>query len=170
TERLALGLTVVRENDDVIAPGASGRQPLECSENPVQTVESRQKLRAEHACMMGDLVVIDVVDVDALRSLAHRLGDDSCVEIALENIGRGAQSGVGPSPVNPRQDVEPVLAGCLPAPLRPLADRPYQAAGEAVGIAEEPRKCLPCDRGPATAAKAAHCQYRVGRVAGEEVA
>ena len=75
---------MVRENHDVIAPGSLGRQPLQRSENPVQTVESRQRLGAEHAGMMGDLVVIDVVDIDALRSLAHLLGDDGGVEIALE--------------------------------------------------------------------------------------
>ena len=69
--------------------------------------------------MVGDLVVVDVVDIDALRSLAHLLGDDRGVEIALQDIGGGAKSGVGPSPVNSRQDVEPVLSGSLPSLLRP---------------------------------------------------
>jgi hypothetical protein len=72
--------------------------------------------------------------------------------------------------VNSRQDVEPVLSGSLPASLRQLGDRPYQPAGEAVGIGEEPREGLPCDRGPATAAEATHRQDCSGRVAGEEVA
>src|SRR4029453_2613331 len=169
-ERLALGLTVVRKHHDVIAPGGSCRESLESSEYPVQTVESRHGLWTEHARVMGDLVVVDVVDEDALPSLAHLLGDDRSVEIALEHIGGGAQSGVGPSPVNSRQDVEAVLAGSLPALLRHLGDGPYPPAAEAIGVGQEPGERLPSGRGPAGDAEAAHRKDGAGRVAGEEVA
>ena len=83
-ERLALGLAVVREHHDVVAPGSVPREPLERSEDPIQAVEGCQGLGAEHAGMVGDLVVIDVVDVDALGALAHLLRDDRGVEVALQ--------------------------------------------------------------------------------------
>src|SRR5688572_3232383 len=112
--------------------------------------------------MVGDLVVIDVVDIDALCSPAHLFGDDGCVEIPLQDVGGGAESGVGPSPVNARQDVEPVLSGSLPALLRQLGDRTYHPSSKSVGVGEEPGERLPCNRGPVTPAKAAHRQDGTG--------
>ena len=60
---------------------------------------------------MGDLVVIDVVDVDALGALAHLLRDDRGVEVTLQHVGGGAKAGEGPSAVDAWQDVEPCLSG-----------------------------------------------------------
>ena len=120
--------------------------------------------------MVGDLVVVDVVDEDALCSLAHLLSDDRSVEIALQHVGGGAQTGVGPAPVNARQDIEAVLAGSLPALLDHFGDGPYHPAAEAVGVGQEPGERLPGGRGPAGDAEAAHRQDGTGCVTGEEVA
>jgi hypothetical protein len=124
----------------------------------------------EHAGVVGYLVVVDVVDVDALRTLAHLLCDDRGVEIALQDVGGGAETGEGPSAVNSRQDIEPVLSGSLPSLLRHLGDRPHHAAGEAVGVGKEPGERLPCERRSPAGTEAAHRQDGAGGVAGEEVA
>ena len=113
-ERLALGLAVIRDHHDVVAPGSVRRQSLERSQDPIQAVQSRQRLGTEHAGMVSDLVVVDVVDVDALRPLPHLLRDDRGVEIALQHVGGGSKYGKGPSAMDAWQDVEACLSGGLP--------------------------------------------------------
>ena len=67
-ERLTLRLTVVGEHDDVVPPGGVLSQCLQCRKDPIQPVKGGERLGSEYAGMVGDLVVIHVVDVDALGS------------------------------------------------------------------------------------------------------
>ena len=60
---------------------------------------------------MGDLVVVDIVDVDALGPFPHLLRDHRRVEIALQHVGGGSKTGEGPSAVDARQDVEACSVG-----------------------------------------------------------
>jgi hypothetical protein len=91
---------VIRKHHDVVAPSRVGGQPLQRSYDPVQAVKGGKRLGTEHASMVGNLVVIDIVDVDAPRPLPHLLRDYRGVEIALQHIGGGSKNGEGPSAVD----------------------------------------------------------------------
>ena len=145
-EGLSLGLAVIREHHDVIAPGRVNGQPLERRQDPVQAVECGERLGAEHAGVMGDLVVVDVVGIDALRSLAHFLRDHRGVEIALQHVRRGAKTGECPSAMDPRQNVETFLSGRLPPLLHHLRNCPHDAPGEALRMGQEPGERAPGGR------------------------
>ena len=116
-------------NHDVVAPGSLSGQSLERCENPVQAVQGGQRLEAEHAGVMGDLVVVDVVGIDAFRPLAHLLSDDRRVEIALQDVRRGPKAGERPSAMDPRQNVEAFLSCGLPPLLHHLGYGSYEARG-----------------------------------------
>ena len=63
-EDLALGLAVVGEHDEVVLPRRDRGDLLELGEDGVDALERGQRLRLQHAGVVGDGVVVDVVDVD----------------------------------------------------------------------------------------------------------
>jgi hypothetical protein len=92
--------------------------------------------------MMGDLVIVDIVDVDALCPFSHLLRHYRCVQVALQDVAGCAQSSKRPSAMHAWQDVKAVLPGGLPALFRKLRDRSYHPSGEAVRTGQEPGKGL----------------------------
>src|SRR5215213_4188299 len=150
-ERLALRLTVIREHHDVVPPGGVLSERLQCRKDPVQPVKGGDRLGAEHAGMVGDLVVVNVVDVDALGSLTHFLRDHCSVEVALHDVGSGATDS-------------------LPPLLYQLRSRPYHSPGEPLRIGQEPGERMPCRSGVTGLSEVAHCQDGAGCIPGEQIA
>ena len=72
-ERLALGLAVVAEEHEVVAPGRSVGHPLQDGEHLVEAGQRGQGLDPGAPGVVRDLVVVDVVHVDAAGTAHHRL-------------------------------------------------------------------------------------------------
>ena len=87
--------------------------------------------------MVGDLVVVDEVDVDGLRPAHHRLDDQRDVEVTQEHVGGRAQGDVRPSPVDARLDSPAHLASGLEDLLAHLADGEDDRPQDAGGVREE---------------------------------
>ena len=148
----------------MVLPRRLRSERLQCGKDPIQTVEGGERLGAEHAGVVGDLVVVNVVDVDALGPLTHFLRNDRGVEIALHDVGGGTKNGEGPAAVNARQDVEAVLSGGgLPALLHQLRNGPYHPAGKPLGIGQEPGEGAPRSGQVTGAAEVAHRQDGAAR-------
>ncbi len=134
-ERLALRLTVVAEQDQVIRPRCSLRHLLQDGHHLVETSERGQRLDPGPAGVVRDLVVVDVVDVDAAGASHHLLAHDGGVEVAQQAVAEGAQPGEGPRAVHPRMHVEaalPLLPGSAPGRSPPWSGRssaPCRPAG-----------------------------------------
>src|SRR3954454_22887410 len=93
--------------------------------------------------MVGDLVVVDVVDVDAAGALAHLLGDDGGVEVAAPHVRRRPEGREGPAAVDPRHQVASYLTPGLEAFLDDLGDGADEGAHETLRVGEEPRERTP---------------------------
>ena len=87
--------------------------------------------------MVGDLVVVDIVDVDAANPAHHLLGDDCRVEVAQETVAECAKAGERPRTVHAGEDVEATLTLGLESFADPLDDRAADASGEAVRAEQE---------------------------------
>ena len=161
---------MVGEHNDVVSPGGVLSQCLQCRKDPIQPVKGGERLGSEYAGMVGDLVVVHVVDVDALGSLTHFLRDHRRVEITLharwwrrEGRRRSIHGGRA--------------AGCCGGSVGRLATAPYQLRnrphhppGEPLWIGQEPGEGAPCGSGVASLAEVAHRQDGARRVTGEQIA
>jgi hypothetical protein len=60
-------------------------------QNPVDRLERLEALGPENSGVVGDLVVVNVVDVDRPGAAKHVLGDEDRVEVAQRSVGHAAQ-------------------------------------------------------------------------------
>ena len=74
-----------RGSTSAVAALSAGHQ-LQLVQHAVDGLERLQALGPEQAGVVGDLVVVHVVDVDRARSLQHVLGDEN--GLAIEATGR----------------------------------------------------------------------------------
>ena len=120
--------------------------------------------------MVGDLVVIDVVDVDAPGALAHLLRDDRGVEVALQHVGRGAKAGVGPSAVYAWQDVERACRAACHRSFMISATVRTTPRVNPLGLVRNQANVCRAPADPRAAPEAAHGEHGARRVASEEIA
>ena len=104
-ERRALGLPVVGEDHEPVLPRCRAGHQLQLVEDAVDGLERLEALRAQDARVVGDLVVVDEVDVDRADALEHVLGDQDRVEVAQRAVGDAAQQGGLPVPFAAGLDV-----------------------------------------------------------------
>ena len=123
--------------------GPRAPRPARAFRGPIQAVKGRERLGAEHAGMVGDLVVIDVVDVDALVPLRISSAMTAVLRSRCNTLVAARRAGEGPSAVNAWQDVEACLSSGLPPLLHDLSNSPDHTSGEPVGVGEEPGERAP---------------------------
>ena len=169
-EDLALALAVVRQHDQVVLPRCDRGDRLELGEYGVDAGQRVERLGLADAGVVGDRVVVHVVDVDDPPPAQHRVGDQGGVEVAEHAGERGPLERERPAPVHPRPHVAALGAGRLEPLAADLAERPRHAAGEAGRPAEVLRDRAPRLAGLAGAVDRAHRGVRRRRVAGEQVA
>ena len=106
-------------SDQVVVPGRALRHLLQDRDHLVEAAERREGLDPGGPCVVGDLVVVDVVHVDAAGTAHHLLAHHGRVEVTQQAVAEGAQAGERPRAVHPRMDLEPPLArspGTAPGP------------------------------------------------------
>ena len=168
-ERLTLRLAVVAEQDQVIVPRGTLRHLLQDGHHLVEAPERGQRLDARGPGVVSDLVVVDVVDVDAAGAAHHLLAHDCGVEVAQQAVAEGAQAGERPRAVHSRMYFEPPLSlGLEPLP-DDLGHRPGEAAHQTVGPDQEASEHLTSPARPARDLQAAHRHGGLRGVTGEEV-
>ena len=96
---------------------------------PSTASSASRALGAQDAGVVGDLVVVDVVDVDRPRPLEHVLGDQDRVEVAQRAVGDAAQQGGLPVAFAAGLDVASDGAPGLEPVAGQLGDRPRESPG-----------------------------------------
>ena len=112
-ERSALGLAVIADHDEVVAPRRVLGGSREAAHHAIDAVELLHGLGTLGTGMVGDLVVAEVVGVDDRRAPAHLADDEVGEHVAHDRRGRGLQEGKGPAPADARLDVADALASRL---------------------------------------------------------
>ncbi len=167
-ERRALRLPVVGEDHEPVLPRRGTGHHLQLVEDTIHGLESLQALRTQYSRVVGDLVVVHVVDVDRPEPLEHVLRDQDGVEVAQRTVGDAAQQGGLPVPLTAGLDVAADRSPGLEPVTGELGDGPRDRPGESRRRHDELRDGL---SGLLTAARAAaHGEHGRRRVTGEQVA
>ena len=145
-EDLALRLPVVGQHHDAVVALGLGGHPLELAEEGVEPHQRVEGLGPHDAGVVGDRVVVDVVDVDAAGTGGQCLPDHDAVEVAHDAVEGAPLAREVPAAVHPGAHVLPDL----PAGLGPLADQlargAHHPAHEAVGPHEKAVEPAPAVR------------------------
>ena len=132
--------------------------------------KDRKDSCAHDTGMVGDLVVVDEVDVDARCARHHRLGHEGDVEVAEHHVGHAAQRHVGAAPPDPRLHPAAALPSTLVELLDHLPQRQHQGPHEPERVGEERRVRLRGAQPAAHPPHPAHRQQALRSVAREQVA
>ena len=163
-----MGLPVVGEDDEVVLARGDPRDDLQLVEDAVDRLQGLEALRAQHPGVVGDLVEVDVVDVDRPRTAEHVLRDQDRVQVPQGAVGDASQQGGRPGALASGLYVAPYGPPRLEPVPRELGDGPGQGPGETAGVHHElghrtPGRLSGTD-------PAAHGQRRMLGVPGEQVA
>ena len=109
-ERPAEALAVVGEDDEAIGTGRLGGDLLEDADLAVDAVERVERLGPLRAAVVGDLVVVGVVEVDDRRAAPHLLHHERGAERAEGDVGGRADPRVREAAMHARLDPRPRLA------------------------------------------------------------
>ena len=131
-ERLALGLPVVGQRDEQVAPRRELGGPVEPPDLAVDLAEHAERVEPLDAGVVGDLVVAEEIGVHAGPAVEHVPDDRRDDDVAGDHVGAG-----------PRERVEPAAVDARPHSRRAAADRRGDLADD-VGDRRRPgcaRRC-----------------------------
>ena len=98
------GLAVVGHDDEAIRSWRRAGGLLQRRDRPVDAVERVERLAPLGPAVVGDLVVVGVVDVDDRRAAVHLLDHEGGRQVAQGDVRRRARERVGHPAVHPRDD------------------------------------------------------------------
>ncbi len=97
------------DHDLVVATDLLGQLGEEL-DHPVEPLERAHRLGPGRSGVVGDLVVVEHVDVDHRGAARHLVGHDRDAQVAQHHRGQPAQEDERPHPGDPRHDVAALLA------------------------------------------------------------
>ncbi len=166
----AQALAVVGDDDELVRTRRRGGGLLQGGDRLVDPVERVERLAPLGSAVVGDLVVVGVVDEDDGGAAVHLLDDERGRQVAQGDVRRGARDRVGHPAVHQGHDPRPLLPPRLEVLLEDLGDRADDRVKVVVRAGEEREEGLALAEPLALVLDRGHRDVRADGVAGEEVA